>query len=176
MNNQNQKNIVIFGSSQPESGSSQYRQAFELGRVLAQAGYRIANGGYGGTMTATAQAAREYGSTTIGVTCKAFGRSGPNHYIDREILTQNLPERLDTLIHLADACVVLPGSTGTLLELATCWELINKRFLKKMPIICLSDYWKPVIDTITRFAETESDFIWFADKPEDVIQLLRDHL
>jgi uncharacterized protein (TIGR00730 family) len=129
MTQQNTRTIVIFGSSNPAPKSDNYLQAYELGKALARAGYQIANGGYSGTMAAAACGASQAGANTIGVTCNAFGRGGPNQWIQKEIRTENLFERLSTLIDLAHAFVVLPGGTGTLLELALCWELTNKRFL-----------------------------------------------
>jgi len=60
-----EKTIVIFGSSKPKPESGNYLQAYELGKALAEAGYRLANGGYGGTMAAAAQGApRRYASKT----------------------------------------------------------------------------------------------------------------
>ncbi len=177
-----ERTIVIFGSSGPAPGSDNYLQACELGKALAEAGYRLANGGYGGTMAAAAQGAQSVRSdqsacradaATIGVTCDAFGRSGPNPWIVREIRTKNLYERLETLMGLGDAFIVLPGSTGTLLELAACWELINKRFLPNTPIICLTDYWKPVIDIIVESGEAGGGCVYFADSIKIVLEVLK---
>lgn len=112
-------------------------------------------------------------AATIGVTCDAFGRSGPNPWIVKEIRTRNLYERLETLMGLGDAFIVLPGSTGTLLELAACWELINKRFLPNTPIICLTDYWKPVIDIIVESGEAGGGCIYFADSIKIVLEVLK---
>jgi len=170
-----QKTIAIFGSSAPAADSPNYNQAFELGKALAQAGYRIANGGYGGTMAAAAKGAKEIGSPTIGVTCSAFGRNGPNPWIDKEIKTNTLSQRLDTFINLADAYIALPGSTGTLLEIAMVWELINKHFLPQRPIIFLSDYWKPVIDTVINSSETDNSCIRFAETLHQLLQILSDY-
>jgi uncharacterized protein (TIGR00730 family) len=174
MSGKSLKTIVIFGSSAPEPGSSNYLQAYDLGKTLVRAGYLIANGGYGGTMAGAAQAAKEEGATTTGVTCSAFGRGGPNRWIDKEIRTEDLSERLNTLIELGDAYVVLPGGTGTLLEIAMVWELINKHFQGQRPIIFLSDYWKPVIDTVKQNGEAEASFICFADTLERILQILGD--
>ena len=172
MDQQQQKTIVIFGSSAPDPDSPNYIQALDLGKSLARAGYTIANGGYSGTMAATAQGAKKFHAPTIGVTCSAFGRGGPNQWIDKEIRTKNLPERLLTLINLADAFVVLPGSTGTLLEVAMAWELINKQFIAQRPIIFLSTYWQPVISTVMRAGESECGYIRFVQTQQQVLQEL----
>jgi len=67
---------------------------------LAEAGFTIANGGYGGTMLAAAKGAAEAGGEIVGVTCSAFKNSTANKYVRREIVTGSLDERLDTLIKL----------------------------------------------------------------------------
>ncbi|MHC4174601.1 MAG: LOG family protein, partial [Planctomycetota bacterium] len=124
----NEKTITIFGTSRAGPGDSAYTLAYETGKLLAEAGFTIANGGYGGTMLAAANGAAEAGGTIIGVTCSAFKNNKANEYITREIMTGSLDERLDMLIKLGQGYVVLPGGTGTLLELAKVWELKNKGF------------------------------------------------
>ena len=108
------KIIAIFGTAKAKASDTTYVLAGEVGRLLAQAGFVIANGGYGGTMLAAAKAAVEAGGETIGVTCSAFEGSQANQYITREIITGSLDERLDTLINLGQGYVVLPGGTAVL--------------------------------------------------------------
>ena len=180
MNDTKRKTIVIFGSGKPDPGSPAYQQAYDLGKMLAESGYAIANGGYGGTMAAAAQGAAENRSSPdacpiIGVTCDAFGRNGPNPWIDKEIRTKNLNQRLDTLVNLADTYIVLPGATGTLLEIAMIWELINKHFLPLRPIIFLSEYWKPVIDTVIQTGEADVGCLVFAESLGQVRQVLSEY-
>ena len=174
MADKNKKTITIFGSSAPLPGDPNYLQAYDLGKALAAAGYDIANGGYSGTMAASAHGAKDAHAHTTGVTCDAFGRSGPNQWIDKEIRTKDLNQRLSTLINLADACVALPGSTGTLLEIAMVWELINKHFLPQRPIICLSNYWQPVINTVLQNDPACTENIGFAQTQDVVIQILNE--
>ena len=165
----NEKTITIFGTSGAKPGDSAYELAYKIGELLAQAGFTIANGGYGGTMLAAAKAVSQLGGETIGVTCSAFKQSTPNEYISREIVTNSLDERLDTLIKLGQAYVVLPGGTGTLLELAKIWELKNKGFLKKnKPIILVGDFWKPLVDLIVTDDPNSRGCIKFATGPDEV--------
>ena len=46
------KTITIFGSAIPARDDAQYKFAYELGASLAQNGFNICNGGYGGIMEA----------------------------------------------------------------------------------------------------------------------------
>jgi len=169
----NEKMITIFGTGKAEPGDSTYTLAYETGKLLAQAGFTIANGGYGGTMLAAAKGAAEAGGEIIGVTCSAF-KGKPNEYISREIAADSLDERLDTLIKLGQGYVVLPGGTGTLLELAKVWELKNKGFLEAdKPIILVGGFWKPLVDLIAADDPDSSRYVKQADGPGEVVELIR---
>ena len=170
-----EKTITIFGTGRAKSGDAAYELAYELGKVLGEAGFTIANGGYGGTMLAAAKGAAEAGGRTIGVTCSAFGSGKANEFITEEIVTNSLDERLDALTTLGQAYVVLAGGTGTLLELANVWELKNKGFLdEQKPIILVGEYWKPLIDLIAIDDPGSSRYIHQVDKPEQVVELISD--
>jgi uncharacterized protein (TIGR00730 family) len=169
----NNKTVTIFGTAKAESGDKVYELAYQCGKSLARAGFTIANGGYGGTMLAAAKGAAEAGGETIGVTCSAFKKSQANEYVTREIVTGSLDERLDTLVKLGQGYIVLPGGTGTLLELAKVWELKNKGFIKEdKPIILVGGFWKPLVDLIAAEDPDSSRYIRLADGPEQVAGLI----
>jgi uncharacterized protein (TIGR00730 family) len=165
--------ITIFGTSRAKHGDLSYTLAYEMGRILAQAGFTIVNGGYGGTMEAAAKGAAEAGGKIIGVTCSAFKSSTANKYVTDTIISSSLDERLDTLIRLGQAYVVLPGGTGTLLELAKIWELKNKGFLEmnKM-IILIGGFWRPLVDLIATDEPDSGKYIKLADSPEQAVKLI----
>ncbi len=168
-----EKIITIFGTANAEPGNSEYALAYELGKLLAQAGFTIANGGYGGTMLAVAKGVTEAGGKTIGVTCTALGRGGANEYVTEEIVTGSLDERLDTLIKLGQAYIVLPGATGTLLELAKVWELKNKGFMPaNKPIILVGGFWRPLVNLIATQDAGSCRHIRLADGAEQVKEIL----
>lgn len=141
--------ITIFGSSRPVPGSTEYAAAYSTGRELAVRGFTVCNGGYGGTMEAASKGAKEAGGATIGVTSAVFSR-GVNPWVDQEIKTKSLIERLAKLMELGEGYVVLKGGTGTLLELAAVWEMINKGFERKKPVVTIGPFWTPVLETIQR--------------------------
>jgi len=146
------KIITIFGTGRAVAGEAAYALAYETGRLLAQAGFTVANGGYGGTMLAAAKGAAQPGGEIIGVTCSAFKSSK------------------------AQAYIVLPGGTGTLLELAKVWELKNKGFLKAdKPIILLGGFWKPLIELIATDDADSSRYVMLADEPKQAVELINDY-
>lgn len=142
--------VTVFGSGLPRSGSPAYGQARTLGRDLANAGWTVCTGGYGGIMEAVARGAAEAGGHTIGVTCVALRRPGPNAWIREERRTETLYDRLRVLVESADAYVALPGTTGTLLELALVWDLRHKRLAPlERPFVVIGEHWRPVMAAIT---------------------------
>ncbi len=165
--------IAVFGGSEPEPGQPAYEEARRLGAAIAAAGWTLCNGGYGGTMEAGCRGAVEAGGKTIGVSCDAFGRSGVNRWVQREITTRNLTERLNALIEAGDAYVALPGSTGTLLELASVWELANKGFMSGKPIVAMNDFWTPVLATIARETPRSREHVQTAKTVDEVVALIR---
>ncbi len=165
--------VCVFGTGHASQGDDIFDTAMELGFQLASAGYTVANGGYGGTMLASAKGARNAGGQVIGVTCAAFGRAGPNEYVSHEIQTQSLEERLRTLIQLGDGYCVLPGGTGTLLELADIWERRNKRFASPAkPIIIVGEFWNDLIDLMRKVDPQSIRHVTVAATPREAVGVL----
>ncbi len=166
--------VTVFGSSALEPGHPDYQTAYQLGRAVAQEGWILCNGGYGGSMEAAAKGAMEVGGHTIGVTCRGLRRRrGPNPYIKQEVPTFNLLTRLETLVRLGNAYVVLPGGTGTLLELALVWELLNKGLLRPgAPLILLGEFWMP-LDALIRRQQPDAVQPVVADGPAQAVALVR---
>ncbi|MHC4084755.1 MAG: LOG family protein [Planctomycetota bacterium] len=170
-----EKTITIFGTGRARLGDDAYNLAYKTGKLLARAGFTIANGGYGGTMFAAAKGAAEASGQIIGVTCSAFKASTANEYISREIVTNSLDERLDKLLKIGHAYVILPGGTGTLLELAKVWELKNKGFPETdKPIILVGGFWLPLLDLIASDDSDSSRHIKHVDAPEQIVELVID--
>jgi len=140
------KRVAIFGSSLPRPGTSEYMLAYDIGRCVAGYGLELINGGYSGTMEASAKGAVESGGRTIGVTVQTFDYAQPNPYLTENIWTSDLLQRLTTLISLGDFYVILPGGTGTLLELSLVWEFCNKRLSTK-PIF-IHAFWKNLLSIL----------------------------
>jgi len=172
------KTVTIFGSTLPGEGSPAYEEARRLGRLLAEAGLAVCNGGYEGLMAASARGAREAGGHTIGVTCVLWPRAA-SPWIIEEVRTASFPERLMTLIERGDAYIVLPGGTGTLAELALAWEMMNKSSLSRTvggqkPLLVMAPYWLPVIECLKQEAQLNSRPAASPASAMDIVTLLTD--
>ncbi len=140
----NQKTITVFGSSLPKPGEPEYEDAYLIGKALAQNGFNVCTGGFQGIMDAVSKGASEEGKEAVGVTVAMFNAVSSNH-LTREIKCDTLFQRLDTLIEYGDGFIILPGGTGTLLEISLVWELLNKEIIEAKPIACLGEIWSRIV-------------------------------
>jgi uncharacterized protein (TIGR00730 family) len=145
--------ITVFGSSRPREGDGDYEQARALGRELAAHGFRVCSGGYGGVMEAASRGAKESGGGTLAVTAEFF-RRGANAWVDDVRSVATWEERLFELIRLGQGFVACKGGTGTLVELAVVWEMLNKGVMQGKPFVVLGDFWTPILE---RVREVEAD-------------------
>jgi uncharacterized protein (TIGR00725 family) len=140
--------VTVFGSSRPRENDAEYGEARLLGRLLAEKGFAVCSGGYGGTMEAVSRGAKDAGGKTYGVTADAFAAAKANAWVDVEVRVATWQERLFELIRLADAFVVCKGGTGTLAELAVVWEMMNKSVMAAKPLVALGEFWQPIIECV----------------------------
>lgn len=143
-----EKIVTVFGSSRPREGEPDYEAPRELGRALADAGFAVCSGGYGGVMAAVSRGAKERGAKTYGVTADFFTASKANEWIDVEVRMHTWQERLFELIRLADGFVACKGGTGTLVELSVVWEMLNKSVIQPKPFVVLGNFWEPIIERV----------------------------
>lgn len=161
--------ITVFGSSRPQEGDPDYEHARGLGRELAQRGFRVCSGGYGGVMEAVSRGAKEAGGGTLGVTAEFF-RATANAWVDEEIRVAKWEERLFELIRRGDGFVACKGGTGTLVELAVVWEMLNKSVMSGKPFVVLGDFWQPILERVreverghpSRWGEADGDLVHVA--------------
>ena len=168
--------IAVFGSG--DAPPADLDRARRLGRALAEAGYGIINGGYGGTMDASAAGAREAGGVTIGVTCRAFTfRSGPNPHLQEVIEAPDLTTRIEILLTRASGYVVLPGGNGTLAELSLAWEHIRKGLLpgRGRPLVAWEHPWRRIIEVLAEgpYLRSNTDAIIWVDSVERAVAEIR---
>ena len=142
-----ERTVAVFGAYGPRPGDAEYELARETGRRIAEAGWVVMNGGYAGTMEASARGAKEAGGRVIGITVETFSRE-PNRFTDEAFCTRDLWERLHVLLDRADAYIALPGATGTLAEIGMAWESMCKRIIPPKPLVFLGGFWTPLYELL----------------------------
>jgi hypothetical protein len=139
--------ITVFGSSRPKEGDVEYEQARELGWALAAKEFIVCTGGYGGVMEAVSRGAKDAGGRTIGITAKFFNAQA-NRWVDQEICVDTWQSRLFELVSRGRGYVACKGGTGTLVELAVVWEMLNKGVMEGKPFVMMGDFWRPIIERV----------------------------
>jgi len=79
--------------------------------------------------------------------------------------------------------VACPGGTGTLVELAVVWEMLNKGAMRRKPLAVLGDFWQPVIERVrevelvhaSRWGERDEPLVRVAASAEDAAAYLAAH-
>ncbi len=168
--------VTVFGSSKVSPTEEPYQQALRLGRLLAEAGYVVCSGGYGGVMEAVSRGAAEAGGTVIGVTVETWSpRLRSNPWLSQEFVAPHLFDRLQRLI-ASDAYVAMPGGLGTLGEVAVTWNLFQTDSIPVRPLILVGELWRRFVQYVQkdfRVDGHDAALVRFADTVEQVAPLLR---
>src|SRR5437764_10137694 len=176
--------VTVFGSSRPREGDADYEEARILGRALAKHAFFVCSGGYGGVMEAVSRGAKEAGGKTVGVTADFFKAAKLNSWIDVEVPRKTWEERLFELIRRADGFVACKGGTGTLVELAVVWEMLNKSVMAAKPLLALGHFWHPILERVREvevaqhspWGEANGRLVHVAATPDVVAQYLCESL
>ena len=169
--------IAVFGASSTVPGSQRWLDAERLGNALASRGYRVATGGYGGTMEATSCGAAAAGGRVIGVTAPHLfpQRTGANGFVDDERPAATLCGRIGELLAVSSAVVALPGSLGTFTELMVAW---NEIFIERLsdrsgiPVVAVGPKWAELLPSIGRALETDHSLVQLAPTVDDAVALI----
>ncbi|MDD5672899.1 MAG: TIGR00725 family protein [Chitinivibrionales bacterium] len=112
--------IGVIGGSEADSKTAHL--AYEIGSLIATRGAAMVCGGLGGVMEAAAKGAHESGGLVIGI-LPGSDKSQANQYIDIIIPTGLGVSRNVLVVQSSDAIIALPGSYGTLSEIAIALTL-----------------------------------------------------
>lgn len=170
-----ERTIAVFGGSGVAEGTPVYEDARRLGRLLAQAGYTVMNGGYYGTMAAVSRGAHQAGGRVIGVTVGIFNLR-PNPWLDEE---RRMDDYLPRLIHLAtepDGYVAVQGGIGTLTEVSVVWSLLQTNSIPRRLLILMGEHWTRILDVYrqeTTMKENDLALVQVAATPKEAVDILR---
>eukprot|EP00742_Colponemidia_sp_Colp-10_P000982 GILJ01001064.1.p1 GENE.GILJ01001064.1~~GILJ01001064.1.p1 ORF type:complete len:186 (-),score=24.56 GILJ01001064.1:29-586(-) len=176
--------VAVFGSSSVVPGSTAWQVAEHLGQSLAEHGFVVVNGGYCGTMEATAKGARAVdGGEARGITVPSLFPdrvADGNKYLTEEYKATSLVDRLEKLIE-PEYFVILPGTVGTLLELCLIWNTATIGLLspagRRPLILAFRQPWEKFISStheILSLPQTHVDVVKFVDGVDDVIAALQE--
>jgi hypothetical protein len=175
------KTVAVFGASRSLRGDPQYETAVRCGRLLAEAGFGVATGGYAGAMEAVSKGATSVGGSAIGITAPEIfaNRSTANEFITHEHPVPTLTERIGMLIESTDASIALWGSIGTATELLVAWNVAYvSQFssIKRKPVVAVGHPWTTIIPTLEQQLATEPGLVTVAVTVEDAVDTVVNQL
>lgn len=175
------KNVCVYSSSSEVLPEIYYKEARQLGILMAKAGYNLVYGGGAvGTMWENAKAVKEFGGKVIGVIPEKLQNIGVgNPDCDELIVTKCMRTRKDKLDRISDAAIALAGGFGTLEELS---EMIVQKQLgyndKAIVILNTNGFYDNLLKffddiLLQNFAAAESrNFCCIAKTPQEAIDYL----
>lgn len=176
------KNVCIFASSCNFLEEIYYKEAKELGALLAEEGYDIVYGGSClGLMWACAGEAKSKGSKLTGIMPEKLKQFDVHtNYCDSFFETSCMRTRKAKMDEMSDALIALPGGFGTLEELS---EMIVQKQLgynnKAIVILNTNGFYNNLLrffdDIIEqKFANKKAEKIYFIAKtPSEAIHYLK---
>lgn len=168
--------VAVFGSGSIPAGHGLQAEAELLGRLLAEAGFVLVCGGYGGVMEAASRGACQAGGQAVGVTMELFAPiRSPNRWLTREERVSDFFPRLQALT-AADAFVVLRGGIGTLTEATLAWSLLQTGQIGPRPFVFVGKDWRRLFDAFlstTFMTERDLALATVVDRVEEAVALLK---
>jgi uncharacterized protein (TIGR00725 family) len=169
-----ERRITVFGGSRCKSDSYEYQEALNLGRLLVEAGFEVASGGYSGVMEAISRGAHEANGHVVGITMQQF-RSAPNAYLKKIEPSVDFYSRLQKLIRESAGYVALRGGMGTVTEVSLVWNKLVMQVLPQRPLVLLGACWPPAIECLRHHLVVSDDdmsHLTFAETAEEAVQIL----
>lgn len=160
--------VAVFGASQTPPDHPDWDAAVRCGAGLAEAGFAVATGGYGGIMEAVSRGAAEAGGHVIGYTAPAVfsGRIGANEFVAEEVPAATLTERIHVMLARSNGAIALDGSIGTLAELVIAW---NVAFVAQFsdetakPVVAVGQRWRRIVADLTEDLATDGSLVTCVD-------------
>ena len=183
MKREKKGNVCVFGASSANIDARYTDDARELGRRLAENGWRCVNGGGSvGLMGAVTDGTLDAGGEVTGVIPKFMVDNGWCYdRLEDVVVTADMHQRKQIMSEMADAVIALPGGVGTLEELleTLTWRQLG---LVKTPIIILNSlgYYDNLLSMLSHaidegFMKQSHARLWqVATTPEQAIALRDD--
>ena len=170
-----ERTIAVFGASRSLQGDPHFGEAVLCGKLLAQAGFTVATGGYGGAMEAVSQGAKAAGGHVVGVTAPDVfpSRVGANEHVMEERKAASLITRIGILADDADGAIALWGSLGTATELLVAWNLAFVAPFSggnRKPVVAVGEPWTSIVPKLEESLETDTGIVTVTQNVSEAVQ------
>ena len=176
------KSLSVFCGSADGKNPRYVKDAFKLGKILAENNIRLIYGaGHVGMMGAVAKGALESGGTVVGIINTLLQDREEQLFELSELkVLPSLHTRKDAMLEASDAFCVLPGGIGTLDEIFEVMTLKQLGELAK-PIIMynVDGFWEPLRKMIDMLVEAgyirpeHARLLTYVDRIEDILPTIK---
>lgn len=172
--------ISIFGSARTAPGTAPYRQAAEIAKGLAEAGYAVITGGGPGIMEAANKGASEVGGRSVGLGIELPHEQGINPWVNLGINFRYFFARKTMFVKYSTGFIVMPGGFGTLDELFEAITLVQTGKVRNFPIVLVGrEYWGGLWEWIKNtmaaegnIAANDLDLVKIVDSTEEALEFM----
>jgi uncharacterized protein (TIGR00730 family) len=172
--------VAVFGSARVTEGSENYKNAYSMGKGLANLGFTVITGGGPGIMEAANRGAQENGGTSIGCNIRLPKEQMPNVYMDRWFVCKYFFVRKVLMFKYSNAFVIMPGGIGTLDEFFEALTLIQTHKIIDFPIVIFGkEYWKPLLPLFDQMlqakmvSDTDLKYVLITDSLEEALDHIK---
>lgn len=172
--------IAVYCASSTQIDDRYFRDARQLGRLMAGRGVTLVNGaGNMGLMAASAEGCLEAGGKAVGVIPTFMIKEGWCHEGMTEIIeTADMHERQARIAEMTDGGIFLPGGCGTLAEMTELitWKQLGL-YLKPIILLNTGGYFDSLLNTLhlairENFMRPVHADIWrVAPNPEEALEM-----
>ncbi|MDX6508033.1 MAG: hypothetical protein QOG06_2677 [Gaiellaceae bacterium] len=174
--------ITVFGSARVGEDHPAYREARDVARRLAEAGFAIVTGGGPGVMEAANRGARDAGGTSVGFNIELPHEQHENPYLDISLTFRHFYTRKTMFVKAAEGFVIFPGGFGTLDELFESLTLIQTGKVLHFPVVLFDrGYWSPLLDWIRErllpdgmISPDDLELLSVTDDPDEAVTTILD--
>lgn len=175
--------VTIFGSSRMKNKDPEYKQVYQLAKMVGHKGIDLVTGGGAGIMEAASSGHKDGShktkAHTIGLNIKLPHEQRINDYVDIKKEFTRFSERLDNFMLLSNAIVVAHGGIGTTLELFYAWQLMQVKHICHIPIILLGKQWKGLIKWLKNeplrrgfFSKEDLELLFVVKNSEEAMKII----
>jgi uncharacterized protein (TIGR00725 family) len=140
--------VAVLGSARIGPGDPRHDDAQRLGRLLADQGWTVVTGGYGGLMAAVARGVAAGGGRTVGLPMRSWQHLTPDSSCAELRWSSSYPQRLGYLLATRVA-IALSGGIGTLAEAAAVWAAAQTE-PDAAQLVLVGSAWRRLIDVFSQ--------------------------
>lgn len=181
--------VCIFGSARIKAEDEEYKEVYELARMLSWDGVDVLTGGGPGLMEAAnmgvkhGKGEKKSKALSFGLSIQLPWEPDPNSHLDIKHHHLRFSSRLDQFMQMSNSVICTPGGIGTLLELFFTWQLVQVGHIEERPIILMDkQFWGGLYDWLKEVPLKRSlvsaqnfDCISLVDTPDEAYEIISEH-